>query len=144
MRGWGRSAVGARARGAALVSELIALAIIATVIVLLLSGISTAGAGVVAMREHVAAENYARTQMEAVKAAPYRVNPTAEPYPTIAVPSYLTVTVGVRYWISPTFTTTVPTEETDQGLQEITVVVYSALSPFEPAFQLQSYKGNRP
>jgi len=130
--------------GATFVSELIALAIIGTVIMILLSGISTAGAGVVAMREHIATENYARLQLEAIKAAPYRVNPTAEPYPTLAVPSHYTVTVGVRYWISPTFTTTVPSEEEDQGLQEITIVVYSARSPFEPAFQLQGYKGKRP
>lgn len=133
-----------RGRGAALISELIALAIISMVILLLLSGISTAGAGVVAMREHVTAENYARTQLEVIKAAPYRVNPTIQPYPTIATQSHYSVTVGVRYWVSPTFTTTVPTDETDQGLQEITVIVYSALSPFEPAFKLQGYKGRRP
>ncbi|MBC7256281.1 MAG: hypothetical protein H5T66_09295 [Chloroflexi bacterium] len=136
--------MGARERGATFVSELIALAIIGAVIMILLSGISTAGAGVVAIREHITTENYARLQLEAIKAAPYRVNPTAEPYPTIAVPSHYTVTVDVRYWVSPTFTTTVPSEEEDQGLQEITIVVYSARSPFEPAFQLQGYKGNRP
>lgn len=131
-------------RGATLVSELIALAIIGMVIMILLSGISTAGRGVMVVRERVKAENYARQQLEAIKAAPYRVNPTLEPYPTIPVQSRYTVTVSVRYWISPTFTTIVPSAEEDQGLQEITIAVYGERDMTEPVFRLQGYKGNRP
>jgi len=132
-----------REAGATLVGELVALLIIGLVLVALLSGLSTSSAGVAAMRQRVTAENLARRQMETIKAAPYRVNPTVEPYPLAPATEGYTVTVAVRYWLTPTFTITVPITETDQGLQEMTVSVFTARSPDEPVFVLQGYKGKR-
>lgn len=133
-----------RESGATLVGELLALAIIGSVIVIMLSGLSTSSAGVAIVRQRVTAENYARQQMEMIKAAAYRVDPTAVPYPSVALTSSYTMTVGIRYWISPTFTITVPTAELDQGLQEVTVSVASSRAPETSLFVLQGYKGNRP
>lgn len=133
----------ARQAGASLVGELVALFIVGLVLVALLSGLSTSSAGVAAMRQRVTAENLARRQMETIKAAPYRINPTAQPYPLAPVPEGYTVTVAVRYWLTPTFTTTVPVTETDQGLQEMTVSVFTWRAPDRPTLVLQGYKGKR-
>lgn len=135
--------MGGRETGVSLVGELVALLIIGLVLVALLSGLSTSSASVAAMRQRVTAENLARRQMEAIKAAPYRLNPTVQPYPLAPVTEGYTVTVAVRYWLTPTFTTTVPITETDQGLQEMTVSVFTWRAPDAPTFVLQGYKGDR-
>lgn len=135
--------MGGRETGASLVGELVALLIIGLVLVALLSGLSTSSASVAAMRQRVTAENLARRQMEAIKAAPYRLNPTVQPYPLAPVTEGYTVTVAVRYWLTPTFTTTVPITETDQGLQEMTVSVATEHAPDKTLFVLQGYKGDR-
>jgi type II secretory pathway pseudopilin PulG len=133
-----------RQAGVTLVGELVALAIIGTVIAILLTGLSTSSSSVAATRQRITAENYARRQMETIKAAPYRRDPTAAPYPMASVAGGYTVTVGIRYWLTPTFRTTVPTTVTDQGLQEVTVSVFTWRAPQQPTFVLQGYKGNRP
>jgi type II secretory pathway pseudopilin PulG len=131
-------------RGSTLVGELIALAIVGTALVALLSGLSTSSLGVRVVERRVSAENVARSQMEAIKAAPYQPNPAAAPYPTVSVPSGYDLTIGVSYWMTATgtFTSTLP--ETDSGLQRIRVEVRPAGEPDSIAFALEDYKGDRP
>ncbi len=133
-----------RERGTTLVGELLAIAIIGTVVVVLLSGLSASGLGVAVVRQRVTAENYARQEMEAIKMASYRANPTTVPYPMVTISAPYSMSVGVRYWISPTFTVSVPVSGTDQGLQEITIDVYAEQATTSPVFTLQGYKGERP
>ena len=66
-------------RGSTLVGELIALAIVGTALVALLSGLSTSSFGVRLVEHHVSAETVARNQMEAIKAAPTSPTPLRSP-----------------------------------------------------------------
>ena len=127
-----------------MVGELIALAIVGTALVALLTGLSTSSLGVRVVEHRVSAENIARSQMEAIKAAPYQPNPTAVPYPTVSVPSGYGLTVDVSYWMTATgtFTSTLP--NTDSGLQHIRVEVRSTGDSGSIAFALEGYKGDRP
>jgi type II secretory pathway pseudopilin PulG len=131
-----------REAGYTLISLLVALAIIGLTLMILLTGLSTAALGTAIVTQRTAAENYARAQMEMIKAAPYAPDPTAEPYPAIGSMGVYTAEVAVRYWVSPTFTTSPP--ETDEGLQEITISVHSSsMGGGSPVFRLQGYKGER-
>ena len=129
--------------GLSLISELIALAIIGIALMILASGISTSGAGVVVVDQRVHAEALARRQMEAIKAQTYSPNPTAVPYQKVSSSGNYTTTIAVSYWLTPTgpFQGTLP--EADGELQWITVTVYSALEPNDPLYVLESYKGAR-
>jgi len=131
-------------RGSTLVGELIALAIAATALVALLSGLSTSGLGVRVVERRVSAENVARSQMEAIKAAPYQPNPTTVPYPTVAVPSGYGLTIDVSYWMTATGTFTSSLPHADAGLQRIRVEVRASDEPDSIAFALEDYKGDRP
>ena len=131
-------------RGSTLVGELIALAIAATALVALLSGLSTSGLGVRVVERRVSAENVARSQMEAIKAAPYQPNPTTVPYPTVAVPSGYGLTIDVSYWMTATGTFTSSLPLADAGLQRIRVEVCASDEPDSIAFALEDYKGDRP
>jgi type II secretory pathway pseudopilin PulG len=136
-------------RGSTLVGELIALTIMGVTLVIFMSGLSTTSAGVGLIEQRVSAENYARQQMELVKAAAYQPNPTAAPYPTVAVrcpesapactPVYR-VQTDVTYWHedTQTFTSTQPSPEA--GLQKVRVQVYSAQRPGLPVFTLEGLK----
>lgn len=121
-------------RGSTLVSELVALAILGTAIVLLLGAFSPASKGVSLVRQRVIAENLARRQMEEIKGAEYQPD-----YPAVTQ-DYYEVDVTVGYWLSDTetFTTTV----SDAGLQCITVTV-SYTPTDQMLFRLVNYKGNR-
>jgi type II secretory pathway pseudopilin PulG len=131
----------AREGGYSLISILVAMAIIGLTLMILLTGLSTAALGTAIVTQRTAAENYGRTQMEMIKAAPYSPDPTAEPYPLIGSLGVYTAEVSVRYWISPTFTSTPPEE--DEGLQEITISIFSSRMDGGPVFRLQGYKGER-
>jgi len=131
-------------RGSTLVGELIALAIVGTALVALLSGLSTSSLGVRMVERRVSAENVARSQMETIKAAPYQPAPAAAPYPTVSVPSGYDVTIDVSYWMTATGTFTSTPPETDSGLQRIRVEVRSTGEPDSLAFALEDYKGDRP
>lgn len=131
-------------RGSTLVGELIALAIIGTALVALLSGLSTSSLGVRVVEHHVSAENVARSQMEAIKAAPYQPNPTAVPYPGVSVPSGYDLTIDVSYWMTATGSFASALPETDSGLQHIRVEVRSTSDPGSISFALEDYKGDRP
>lgn len=128
--------------GYTLLSVLVALAIIGAALMILLSALSTTSRGVSAVNQRVTAENLARTQMEDIKSADYRPNPTAEPYPTIALPSAYTMTIEVSYWVSSTaqFESSVPATNT---LQRVEISTYSERQPGSPLFVLQGYKGDR-
>lgn len=126
-------------RGYSLISVLIAMMIIALALLTLLTALSTGALGTALVVQRTVAENYARTQMEMIKAAPYSANPTETPYPLLGSLGIYTAEVAVEYWVSPTFTATLPTE--DQGLQRITIRVYSSRMTSGPVFQLQGLKG---
>lgn len=128
-------------RGSTFIGQLVALAIVGSALVLLLGAFAPSGTGVAVVRQRVSAENYARKQMEAIKAAPYQPNPTVQPYPTVAMNPGYSATIEVSYWISATqiFSSTV----NDDGLQHITVKVYSVSRPGAPLVTLEDYKGER-
>jgi len=131
----------ANQRGTTLIGELLALTIIAGALVLLLTGLSTSSMGVAIQEQRVAAENYARRQMEAIKAAPYQADPTAVPYPTVAVTGVYSIRVEVSYWISPTGPFT-PTVQAESGLQGLQVRVYGQ-NATQPMFTLEDYKADQ-
>lgn len=126
-------------RGNTLVGELVALAIMGTAVMMLLSAFAPSSKGVALVRKRVIAENLARRQMEAIKAADYQPDPTAVSYPAVTEDRY-DVDVGVGYWISSTETFT--TSVHDDGLQCITVTV-SYTPANQMLFRLVDYKGDR-
>ena len=128
-------------RGFSLIEELVALAIIAAAVMMLLAAFSPSSKGVALIRRRVTAQAIARSQMEAIKAAPYRSNPAVDPYPAVQSTSGYSLTVDVGYWVSPTFTTEFP--ETDGGLQKIAISVYALAVPQTPMCVLEGYKGDR-
>ncbi|OGO04294.1 MAG: hypothetical protein A2Y73_00175 [Chloroflexi bacterium RBG_13_56_8] len=129
-------------RGATLLGELLALAIVGGALFILLTGLSTSSRGVAVEEQHVTAENYARKQIEAIKAVPYQANPTVVPYPTIEVEENYEVEVQVTYWLSPTGPF-VPVVQPASGLQNIQVQVF-AEGESQPTFILDTYKVDRP
>lgn len=128
--------------GATLVGELLAIAIVAVAFVVLIAGLATSGRSVSIVEQRVAAENYARREMELIKGAPYHANPTSVPYPMVSYSSPYTVSVQVSYWVSPSFTSVMP--GTDTGMQKVTVQVYSLQRGSSHVFALEGYKVNRP
>lgn len=128
-------------RGSTFIGQLVALAIVGGALALLMGTFAPSGMGVAVVRQRVTAENYARKQMEAIKAAPYQPNPTVQPYPTVEMSSNYGVNIEVSYWVSDTqtFVSTV----NDDGLQRITVEVYATERPNEALVTLEDYKGVR-
>ena len=145
--GIGHAARGAK--GGTLVSELLALAIIGTALVVFMGGLSTSSAGVGLIEQRVSAENYARQQMELIKAADYQANPTAVPYPTVEVrcpaalpactPGY-TVQVDITYWHEDTQNFTSSPPASDVGLQQVRIQVFSQQRPGVAVFTLEGIK----
>ena len=129
--------------GYSLISVLVALAIVGMTLMILLGGLSTGALGAAVVTQRTSAENYARGQIEMIKEAPYALNPTTTPYPLIGSTGIYTAEVTVSYWVSPTFTSTVPAPEDDQGLQQIGITVYSSQMSGGPVFRLEGYKGAR-
>ena len=116
-------------RGTSFTSDLLALAIIGVALTVLITGLSTTGSGVLVVKQQVSAQNYARQQMEAIKDAEYQADPTAVPYPTVSPIEAYSVSVEVS--------------SIEDGLQLITVEVYSAQELDQPLLVLEDYKGNR-
>ena len=131
-----RSAAFADEGGAGLVEVLAAVAIMAIVLTIFLSALSTGSFGVSAVRERVTAENLARSQLEYTKNYTYSVTP----YPTIVPPAGYAITIGISYWFSPTNTFT-SNPSADSGMQWITVTVYH--SELTPTFTMEEYKVDR-
>ena len=128
-------------RGFSLIEELVALAIMAAAVLMLLGAFSPSSKGVALIRRRVSAETLARSQMEAIKAAPYRSNPAGDPYPAVESTAAYSVTVDVSYWVSPTFEVDPP--EADGGLQKVVVSVYALAVPENAMCVLEGYKGDR-
>jgi len=131
-------------RGISLVSELVAVAIIALALGILVLGLATGSQGARVVDYRVSAETLARRQMELIKAAPYQPDPTAVPYPTLVTPAHLQIQTEVAYWLPDpvaAFLTAPP--ESDHGLQRITVRISSTDPSSSFDFVLEGYKGDR-
>ena len=121
-----KSTVFADERGEGLVEVLVAVAIMAIVLTVFLSALSTGSLGVSVVHERVTAENLARAQLEYVKNQDYI---TTTDYSLISVPpSYSAYTITVQ---SP---------EISDGLQLITVTVFCDGAP---TFTIEEYKVDR-
>jgi len=130
-------------RGISLLSELVAIAIIALALSMFVLGLATSGQSVRLVDYRVSAENLARRQMELIKAAPYQANPTAVPYPTLVAPTRFSIETEVAYWVpEPTATFQESLPETDHGLQRITIRIISSSDPDTPTFVLEGFKAN--
>jgi len=109
--------------GAALVEELITIAIIGLGIVILIAMITTGTLGVRLVDDQVRGQSLARSQMELIKDAPYEADPVSSPYPAVAaVPGY-SVTLQFEYWNETT--SSFQSALRNDGLQKITVTVFS-------------------
>ncbi len=130
--------IGRSEAGFSLVEELVALGILGLGLTLLIGMLSTGAAGVTTAGERVAAEGLARSQLESIKAAPYRANPTSIPYPTVPAPAPYSVTTSVLYWTAPSgpFTNTVRND----GLQKVTVSISQGTTVI---LQVEDYKVDR-
>jgi len=119
-----KSAAFADEGGAGLVEVLVAVAIMAIVLTIFLSALSTGSFGVSAVRERVTAENIARSQLEYVKDSDFIAG--TDHYTPTAI-SHL----GYSAMISATTIYT--------GVQLITVTVYHN----GPVFTIEDYKVDR-
>jgi len=132
-----RSVAVANERGVSLVEVLVAVAILAIVLSGFLAALSTGALGVGVVRERVAAENLARSQLEYTKNYTYTYGATS--YPPIASSAGGSITIGVSYWFSSTqeFTSN---PDHDSGIQWITVTISHK---GEPVFAIENYKVDR-
>jgi hypothetical protein len=124
--------------GAALVEELVTIAIIGTGIVILVAMITTGTLGVRLIDDQVQADTLARSQMELIKDAPYQADPITSPYPAVgAVPGY-SVILEFDYWNAATssFQSTLRND----GLQKVTVTVFSGANQVT---QISEFKVDR-
>lgn len=125
-------------QGATLVEELVTVAIIGLGIVILVVMITTGALGVKQVDDSVRADTLAKSQLELIKDAPYRADPSSSPYPTVSsLPGY-SIAVGIEYWnaSSSSFQAGVRND----GLQKITVSVTSGSTQIT---QLAGYKVDR-
>lgn len=112
-------------RGTSLVEVLCAVAILAVVLTMFVSTLSTATLGIGLVRQRVTAANMARSQLEYMKETPF-LDDTDSYTPTVASHVGYTATISV---------TTVYT-----GVQLITVTVFLQ---GEPVFTVQECKAKR-
>ncbi|MGA9348541.1 MAG: hypothetical protein WBW48_07020 [Anaerolineae bacterium] len=134
-------------RGVGLVEILVTMAIAAIAITAFLLALSMGSFGVNTVRERVAAENLARTQLEIIKSSAYITGAIPISYTSqyaIAPPPGYHIGVDVSYWYSSTdtFTTTAACDCALDGcgMQCITVTIYHNA---EPVFTVVDYKINR-
>lgn len=121
--------------GAALVEELISIAIIGTGIVLLVAMITSGTLGVRLIDDQVQGQSLARSQLELIKDANYEADPTASPYPAVgAVPGY-SLTLQIEYWNETTGS--FQTSWRNDGLQKITVTIFSGANQVAQAAEFK-------
>jgi len=128
-------------RGESMVELLVSLAIIAIVLTTFLAALSTATWGVATVRERVTAQNLARAQLECIqhhryidRAAPISYTTTC----TVTQLSSYPMDLSISYWVSPTFTSPPPAD--DSGMQWITVTIRHK---GEEVFVIGNYKVER-
>jgi hypothetical protein len=125
-------------KGAALVEELVTVAIIGLGIVILVAMITTGVLGVRQIDDKVTAETLARSQLEIIKDAAYQGNPISSPYPAVsAIPGY-SVALNIDYWHAGN--ANFQSSLRNDGLQRITVTVTSGGSTL---VQVAEYKVDR-
>ncbi len=125
-------------RGSLLISELIAVAIIALALIVLIIALATGSQGALSVRQRAAAESMAMEQIELIKSVPYSTDPSD--YPLVANEDPYSVDLTVMFWNGSDFQATTPTE--DLGLQKVTVEVYSSLFAGSPVLILEDYKAD--
>ena len=114
--------------GFGLVEVLVAVAIVATAVIMFLSSLSTGSRTVGLMYERTTAENLARSQLEYTKSQDYIPAPVS--YDTIvSLPSGFTVSAQDS-----------PVTDRDDNIQKITVTVYR---DGEPILFMEDFKVNR-
>lgn len=135
-----RLAAFADERGTGLVEVLVAVGVVAIVLTVFLSALSTGGIGVSVVHERVTAENLARSQLECIKDHPYITGAIPISYTTVCTvtgSSSYDIDFNISYWDSSNFTST---PSADSGMQFITVTVFY---DGEPTFTMEDYKVNR-
>ena len=121
-----------REAGVTLMETVIALAILGTVSVTFLNGLTTTSRSVFMTDERSTAESIAQTQMEWVKNASYDYGATT--YSPAPIPD------GKDYLNYAAVITTAPLDTPDDGIQKVTVTIQRAS---KNVFQLEGYKVDR-
>ena len=132
-------------KGFSLVEVLIALALLGIIAAAFLGGIATASKAILIADKRTTAESLARSQMEYIKNYPYDdINnpPQYEVDPELVIPDgYNIYITAVR--LDPKEDGT----DNDDGIQEITVVIYHPYDPINPdeniVITLEDYKVDR-
>jgi type II secretory pathway pseudopilin PulG len=135
-----KSVVLADEKGEGLVEILMSVAIIAIVLTIFLSALSTTSFSVAVVRERVTAQNLARAQLECIQDHPYVSGAIPISYTTTCTVTRLSsypMDVSISYWDSSNFTSTLTA---DSGVQWITVTVHHK---GEPVFTIEKYKARR-
>ena len=125
-------------KGATLVEELVTIAIIGMGIVILVVMITTGTLGVRRIDDDVRAQSLARSQIELIKDAPYEVDPTTSPYPSVVGISGYSVSLDFEYWNASTGS--FQSGWRNDGLQKITVTVSSGATQLA---QVSEFKVDR-
>lgn len=121
-----------REAGVTFMETVIALAILGTVSVTFLNGLTTTSRSVFMTDERSTAESIAQTQMEWVKNASY--DPGATTYSPAPIPD------GRDYLNYTAVITTAPLDTPDDGIQKVTVTIQRSS---KGVFQLEGYKVDR-
>ena len=118
--------------GATLIEAVVALAVLGTIGVTFLSGLTTTSKAAFISDEQTTAESLAQSQMEWVKNAGYSYNATGyTPAPIPTTKDYLNYSATI---------VAVPLHSPDDGIQRITITVKRA---DETATELECYKVDR-
>lgn len=125
-------------KGAALVEELVTVAIIGLGIVILVAMVTTGVLGVRQVDDKVTAESLARSQMELIKDAAYQADPISSPYPAVAAVAGYSVALNIEYWHAGNGN--FQSSLRNDGLQKITVTISSSGSTL---VQAAEYKVDR-
>ena len=118
-------------KGFALIETIVALAILGTIGIAVLSGLATSSKATIINEKRATAESLVRSEIEYVKSIAYQTSATQYPVdPSLTIPSGWSVP-------SPSVQ---PAHATDDGLQKVTI---SASHNGSPVLSLIVYKANR-